>query len=163
MNKLNTQKFMNLFNDILTHKNGHSTSAQKLASVFAPTNGPIKGDEVDIVTAQKETQLSERLDQRNILFLKKVEAAKQKILNGEYGLCDDCGSDISQKRLMARPTACLCIGCQEEKEREQFGSIKHRRDLSAMTKEEYSEDGHIDRKTKFSDMKTIGFESVVDL
>ncbi len=163
MNKLNTQKFMNLFNEILTDKNGSAPSAKKLETIFAPTNGPIKGDEVDIVTAQKETQLSERLDQRNVLFLKKVEAAKQKILAGEYGLCEDCGVEISQKRLMARPTACLCIGCQEEKEREQFGSIKHRRDLSAMTQEEYSEDGHIDRKTKFSNMKTIGFESVVDL
>ncbi len=163
MNKLSTQKFMNLFNDILSDKTGQTPSAKKLEKLFTPTQGPVKGDEVDIVTAQKETQLKTRLDERNVLFLKKVEAAKQKILSGEYGLCEDCGTDISQKRLMARPTACLCIGCQEEKEREQFGSFKHRRDLSAMKEEEFVEDGHISRKTKFASMKTIGFESVVDM
>lgn len=164
MNKLNTQKFMNLFNDILSDKNGViAKKNDKLTTLFKATNSPVKGDDVDIVTAQKENQLSQRLDERNVLFLKKVEAAKKKILDGDYGICEDCGSEISQKRLMARPTACLCIGCQEEKEREQFGSFKHRRDLSAMKEEEFTADGHIDRKTKFTSMKTIGFESVVDL
>jgi DnaK suppressor protein len=164
MNKLSTHKFMNLFNDILSDKHGTKAAHdQKLEKLFKATNGPVKGDDVDIVTAQKEVQLSQRLDERNILFLKKVEMAKQKILNGEYGICEDCGSEISQKRLLARPTACMCIGCQEEKEREQFGSIKHRRDLSAMKEEEFSADGHIDRKTKFTSMQTIGFESIVDM
>ena len=163
MNQLNTQKFMNLFNDILSDKNGSSTSVETLKLLLKPENVPVKGDEVDLAQDQKEKQLSSRLDQRNVLFLKKVEAAKQKILAGEYGICEDCGSEITQKRLSARPTACLCIGCQEEKEREQFNNFKHRRDLSAMKEAEISVDGHIDRKTKFASMKTIGFESIVDM
>mgnify|MGYP001562602820 CR=1 FL=1 len=159
MNKLNTQKFMNLFNNMLTDRNGSNLPLKKLEAEIAP----IKGDELDIVTAQKSAQLSQRLDERNILFLKKVEAAKQKILSGDYGLCEDCGAEISQKRLLARPTASLCIGCQEDKEREQFGSINHRRDLNAIEEGERSLDDHIDKKTKFASMNSIGFESVVDL
>ncbi len=159
MNKLNTQKFMSLFNEILSDRNGNKLTKQKLETIVAP----VKGDDVDIVTAQKSEQLDRRLDERNILFLKKVEQAKQKILAGEYGLCEDCGSDISQKRLLARPTACLCIGCQEEKEREQFGSMKHRRDLSAIKEGERTLDDHIDTSTKFVSMNAIKFESVVDL
>lgn len=159
MNKLNTQKFMNLFNEILSDRNGTNLSHKKLETLVAP----VKGDEVDIVTAQKDQQLDSRLNERNILFLKKVEAAKQKILAGEYGLCEDCGVEISQKRLLARPTACLCIGCQEEKEREQFGSMNHRRDLSAIKEGERTLDDHIDTRTKFSSMNAIKFESVVDL
>ena len=38
-------------------------------------------------------------------------------MDGTYGCCEDCGDDISQKRLMARPTATLCITCKEEEER----------------------------------------------
>ena len=32
------------------------------------------------------------------MFLKKVEKVKQKILDGTFGVCEDCGSQISQKR-----------------------------------------------------------------
>jgi DnaK suppressor protein len=150
---------MNLFNDMLTDRNGSNTKMK----ILEPQIAPIKGDDVDIVTAQKSAQLTQRLDERNILFLKKVEAAKQKILSGEYGLCEDCGCGISQKRLLARPTAGLCIGCQEDKEKEKFSSINHRRDLNAIKEGERSLDDHIDRSTKFASMNTIGFESVVDL
>lgn len=159
MNKLNTQKFMNLFNEILSDRNGTGISKSKLDTLILEK----KGDEVDLVNAQKEESLNRRLDERNILFLKKVEAAKQKILNGDYGLCEDCGSEISQKRLLARPTACLCIGCQEEKEKEQFSSIKHRRDLSAMKEDESTENLAMIKNDNFSSVRDIKFESVVDL
>ena len=71
---------------------------------------------------QQETDLklkeNERLTEQLKEAAKKVEAAKQKIADGTYGICEDCGAEISQKRLLARPTADLCIGCQEEKEKE---------------------------------------------
>ena len=105
-----------------------------------------------------------RLDQRNILFLKKVEEAKQKILEGTYGECEDCGENISQKRLLARPTASLCINCQEEKEREEFQSFKNRRDLKTkQVTEDTDSDGYIMQNKKITSLKDISFESVVDL
>lgn len=159
MNKLNAQKFMSMFNSMLTDRNGNQIDLKKLNETT--TAAQMKGDEVDLVTAQKEEQLSDRLNERNLLFLKKVEAAKQKIADGTYGICEDCGADISQKRLLARPTASLCIGCQEEKEKEKFGSFKHRRDLKSGTITN-EDDGYIAEK-KFTSVKDIGFESVVDM
>ena len=159
MNKLNNQKFMNLFNSILTDRNGNSVNVKKLESLLPAQDK--KGDEVDMINLQKEQILETRLNERNLLFLKKVEAAKQKILEGTYGICEDCGAEISQKRLMARPTACLCITCQEEKEREQFGSIKFRRDLQTTQFEDVSE--NLIGEKKFTSVKDIEFESVVDL
>ena len=39
---------------------------------------------------------------REIFFsLKKVEAAKTKIEDGTYGVCEDCGCDISQKKTIS--------------------------------------------------------------
>jgi DnaK suppressor protein len=159
MNKLNAQKFMSLFNTMLTDRNGNSINLKKTTDNTSAAQ--MKGDEVDIVTAQKEELLNDRLNERNLLFLKKVEAAKQKIADGTYGICEDCGAEISQKRLLARPTADLCIGCQEEKEKEKFGSFKHRRDLKSGTITEEN-DGYIDER-KFTSVKDIGFESVVDM
>ncbi len=156
MNKESRQKFMTLFNEMLSDRHG-SAQLQKVLQLNT------KGDEIDVTNAQKEQNLKMRLDQRNILFLKKVEEAKQKILEGTYGECEDCGSEISQKRLMARPTASLCIDCQEEKERSEFGNINKRRDLSSKKFNEEESDDHIIRHTKFNKVKDIAFESVVDL
>ncbi len=147
---------MTIFNDMLSDKNG----TRALESVLQT---PAKGDEVDTVTVQKEQELSVRLDQRNILFLKKVEEAKQKILEGTYGECEDCGADIDQKRLLARPTASLCIDCQEEKEKSEFNNFNKRRDLTSKKFKEESMDDHIVRSKKFGSMSDIGFESVVDM
>ena len=150
---------MTIFNDMLTDRNGSSQLEKVLG-----TNGNLNtGDEIDNLNAAKEQSLNNRLDQRNILFLKKVEEAKQKILDGTYGECEDCGDNISQKRLLARPTASLCINCQEEKEREEFGNFKKRRDLNDKKFKEESFDDHISRTTKFASVNDIAFESVVDL
>ncbi len=155
MNNLNHQKFMSIFNDLLTDKNGTKALNQMLKQGDA-------GDEVDKVMLNKERSLEIRLDQRNILFLKKVEEAKQKILNGTYGDCEDCGDSISPKRLQARPTAGLCISCQEDKERVDFSTINKRRDLNSKKITEEN-DEHILENATFNSINDIAFESVVDL
>ncbi|MFH1223219.1 MAG: TraR/DksA family transcriptional regulator [Pseudomonadota bacterium] len=45
--------------------------------------------------------------------------ALQRIEDGEYGLCEECGVEIGAKRLEVYPVSRLCIGCQEEYERVQ--------------------------------------------
>lgn len=45
-----------------------------------------------------------------------IEEALSKIAAGTYGICEDCGEEISEKRLLVLPTATLCIDCQEQKE-----------------------------------------------
>lgn len=162
MNKLKTQKFMNLFNEILSSRNGEDGSGMRVkAQLF--DKGELK-DEIDLLNAHQEEKLSSRLSQRNILFLKKVEAAKAKILDGTYGTCDDCGDDISQKRLLARPTATFCISCQEAKESLEKHNINKRRDLAiGRNSESELDDDQLIAKRNFSNVKDIKFESVVDL
>lgn len=154
MNKLNRQKFMTMFNEMLSDRGGN-----RVASQLAQNSG----DEIDVVNQNKENALNQRLDQRNVLFLRKVEQAKKKILDGTYGLCEDCGCEINQKRLLARPTATLCIGCQEEKEREESVFINKRRDLKDKKFNEVDPDSHILTEKKYNKVKDITFESVVDM
>ena len=49
--------------------------------------------------------------------LRAVEAALERIEQGNYGVCDNCGLPIGIDRLRAQPSALLCIGCQTEAER----------------------------------------------
>lgn len=49
--------------------------------------------------------------------LRAVESALERIEQGSYGVCVNCGSVIGAERLRAQPSAALCIGCQTEAER----------------------------------------------
>lgn len=46
-----------------------------------------------------------------------VEGAMARLRNGSYGICEECGTEISVERLHAVPTASRCIDCQERHER----------------------------------------------
>lgn len=49
--------------------------------------------------------------------LRRIDRAMQKLANGSYGVCVDCGADIAAARLDAEPTAIRCIQCQSKFEK----------------------------------------------
>ena len=77
------------------------------------------GDEVDQSIKQRDNQLQLKLQGRQNFFMKKVDAALERIDSGSYGQCEECSEEIGLKRLRARPTAELCINCKEMLEREE--------------------------------------------
>lgn len=46
----------------------------------------------------------------------KIDEALRKIQDGTYGICDECGEQISAGRLKVMPSAIFCRDCQEKKE-----------------------------------------------
>ena len=48
--------------------------------------------------------------------LRAVENALDRIRDGSYGTCDECGENIALARLQALPIATLCINCQRKTE-----------------------------------------------
>ncbi len=46
-----------------------------------------------------------------------VLAALQRIDEGSYGLCVDCGSGVPEGRLEAKPEAARCLKCQAKRDR----------------------------------------------
>jgi DnaK suppressor protein len=62
--------------------------------------------------------------------VKKIDKALKKFDNNEFGLCDECGTWIKFERLLARPTADLCILCKEESERDESNNISGRQSKS---------------------------------
>lgn len=58
------------------------------------------------------------------LLLREVEVALQRIEDGAYGTCENCGQKISQGRLLTIPYTTLCRTCkgkQEKRETLSFG------------------------------------------
>jgi DnaK suppressor protein len=75
------------------------------------------GKKEEIVTAYSELEKSSL----NINIVKErlieVEHALEKILNGTYGVCDDCGSLIPPERLEVLPQTSLCLPCRSKQSR----------------------------------------------
>jgi DnaK suppressor protein len=65
--------------------------------------------------------LFERLDERGQEEIDAIDAALRRIADGTYGICADCDSHIGIERLRAMPTASLCIGCANSRERQGRG------------------------------------------
>jgi len=121
MNNTKLQQFKTLFNEI---KNGHVLNELALETVFEQKE---TGDECDMAQEMRERQLLLKLKGRQNFYLKKVEQALIRIENGNFGECRDCGHDIEETRLRARPTATMCITCKEEEEREEVKIPYHKR------------------------------------
>jgi DnaK suppressor protein len=80
-------------------------------------------DPNDRASAEEEHTLELRVRDRERKLLKKISQAIKRIDDGTYGWCDDTGEPIGIARLLARPTANLCLEAQERHElkRRQFG------------------------------------------
>lgn len=48
--------------------------------------------------------------------LNKIDEALRKLDEGTYGKCNDCGQEISEKRLNVLPFAIYCVDCQQRRE-----------------------------------------------
>lgn len=47
-------------------------------------------------------------------MLSNINRSLQKIINNTYGICDKCTQAINSERLLAIPTANLCINCSSQ-------------------------------------------------
>lgn len=108
------QETLNHFKDLFTNIIEDAQLEDSLyAEALLQNDG---GDLIDQALGDREKQLALKLKGRQGFFIKKVKVALKKIDEGTFGCCDECDGDISTGRLLARPTATLCITCKEEQE-----------------------------------------------
>jgi DnaK suppressor protein len=74
-------------------------------------------DPVDRAMSESNISIELRKRDRERKLLQKIQKAIQKVEDGTYGICEECGDDISEERLKVRPEASLCIKCKEEQEK----------------------------------------------
>ena len=73
-------------------------------------------DPLDRASAESDRIRILRMRDRESMLIKKIRQSLEDIENGEYGVCEDCGEDISIERLKARPVTSLCIRCKTKRE-----------------------------------------------
>ena len=73
-------------------------------------------DPLDRASAESDRSWTLRIRDRESMLIKKIRNSLEAIETEEYGICEDCGEEISIERLMARPVTSHCIRCKTKRE-----------------------------------------------
>jgi DnaK suppressor protein len=76
----------------------------------------LDGDDIDQVQGKALSEMQDRLSKRDLVRLTRLETALKKIEEGSFGICEDCGGVIGEKRLEIMPGTDQCINCAEQEE-----------------------------------------------
>jgi DnaK suppressor protein len=80
------------------------------------TEGSGFGDAGDVGSELANREVDIALENNVQQRIQDVEAALERLDNGTYGICVDCGQPIMRERLEALPWADRCINCQRREE-----------------------------------------------
>jgi len=76
-------------------------------------------DPTDRATMESDRNFTLRIRDRERKLIAKIRDALDKIEEDTFGVCEECGGEISAKRLEARPVTSLCIECKKKQENEE--------------------------------------------
>jgi len=76
-------------------------------------------DPTDRATMESDRNFELRIRDRERKLIGKIKEAIERIEDGTFGICEECGEDISEERLKARPVTTLCIDCKKKQEKDE--------------------------------------------
>ena len=88
------------------------------AGLHRPLNDVVGGvitgipEETDLAQALSDRETSDILVHLLDQNREQVERALERLAEGKYGECEDCGATIPTERLRFRPEATRCVACQ---------------------------------------------------
>jgi len=102
------------------------------------------GDIYDSADNERDRQLSHILNDRDRKKLIAIDEALERIEDGSYGVCEECGKKITPNRLKVMPFADLCVPCKSDMEKQsgQFNKAEEEapyKTLAGIDTEEFEE------------------------
>ena len=101
---------------------------KRLDDLLAEANKTVTGmtdqgqnfpDPTDRASLESDRNFTLRIRDRERRLIAKIKNALDRLDNGTFGICEECGEDISDKRLKARPVTTLCINCKKKQENQE--------------------------------------------
>ena len=92
------------------------TALLELSTAAADERRPVELDQQSVgrlsrMDAMQVQAMAQAVEARRQGRLQRIEAALQRIEDGDYGYCLDCGEDIPAKRLAIDPIVERCVDC----------------------------------------------------
>jgi len=76
---------------------------------------PPPSDELDTARALADVETHANLIERAEVRLRAMDFALNRLEQGRYGICTECGDEIPLERLKALPFAAYCVDCQQKR------------------------------------------------
>ena len=73
-------------------------------------------DTTDRAALETDRNFMLRIRDRESKLIRKIKKALQRIENDAFGICEECGEEISSQRIKARPVTSYCIDCKTKEE-----------------------------------------------
>ena len=89
-------------------------------------------DSAEFAEADIQEELHVSLVQMKAETLERIDDALARLQSGRFGLCLECGDEISERRLKALPFALRCTDCETERESRQKAHVAPRRFASTL-------------------------------
>jgi DnaK suppressor protein len=102
--------------------------SKRLSDLLQEANRTVSGmtdlnenfpDPTDRATMESDRNFTLRIRDRERKLIGKIQEALDRIEDGTFGICEECGEEISFERLSARPVTTLCIDCKKRQENEE--------------------------------------------
>jgi len=87
-------------------------------------------DTYDLASDARDREISLILGDRDRDKLQAIDEALERVDGGEYGICEECGTEIAEGRLQVLPFTRLCVNCQSELERDERLNRRYEEDRS---------------------------------
>ena len=114
-----TKKKLEAFRKLLNERLDELLSeANRTVSGMTSQNDNLP-DPADRATLESDRNFTLRIRDRERKLIGKIKEALERIDTKTYGLCEECGEDISEARLKARPVTTLCIDCKKRQENDE--------------------------------------------
>ncbi len=101
---------------------------ERLRTILEEAEKTVKGmtndrdsfpDPTDRANLETDRNFLLRIRDRERKLIGKIKEALARIEDRTFGICEECGEDISEERLKARPVTTLCIDCKTKAEEEE--------------------------------------------
>jgi len=90
----------------------------RISNKLRHVEGPLNPDFAEQAVERQNEEVLGALDEAGRHELNLIRSALQRINQGEYGVCVDCGREIPLPRLKALPFTNRCVACAEKVEHE---------------------------------------------
>lgn len=84
---------------------------KRLHKLEASLDAPAPKDAEDCASERQGDEVREDLGLAGLAEMRQIDAALHRIKDGTFGICVNCGADISEARLLAVPHATRCRLC----------------------------------------------------
>jgi len=120
--EVQTQQHLTNLRQLLAYRERELESERHAAAIeraecASEADGAAVLDRKDQADAELREQSASRTEQHALAELQRCRAALQRLDEGLYGDCADCGQAIPLARLMVQPEAERCAPCQSAWER----------------------------------------------